>query len=195
MFKAIAGGMLVTQSGELIEIKQWDMSIFFPTCTYLTLSANKYYKDQPPLKSGALVGAERREARRQAIEFFMAIANCSIQRIAIENPMGVMSTAWRKPDQIIQPYFFGDEARKTTCLWLKNLPKLVHTQVQTLFDTPTHVSEGESIEWIDKKTGKKKRQPKWYSSAKQGATLDVRSEERSKTFMGIARAMAEQWNY
>lgn len=109
---------------------------------------------------------------------FMAIANCSIERIAIENPMGVMSTQWRKPDQIIQPYFFGDEARKTTCLWLKNLPKLVHTPVQTLFDTPTHVSEGESIEWVDKKTGKKKRQPKWYSSAKQGATLDVRSEEK-----------------
>ena len=193
VFKAIAGGMLVTQSGELVEIKKWDRGIFFPTCTYLTLSANTWYEDQPPLKSGALVGAARREARRKAIEFFMALANCNIPKTAIENPLGVMSTEWRKPDQIIQPYYFGDEARKPTCLWLKNLPKLYHTKTQTLFDSPTHVSQGESLEWIDKKTGKKKRQPKWYAMAKQGSSLEIRSGIRSKTFNGIAEAMANQW--
>jgi len=213
VFKAIAGGMLVTQSGELVEIKKWDMGIFFPTCTYLTLTANTWYKDQPPLKSGALVGAQRRAAREEALQFVCDLMNCDINRIAIENPMGVIGSRiiwennkWavsptdtkrgRKPDQIIQPYFFGDEARKTTCLWLKNLPKLYHSKTLDLFNnTITHVSEGESLEWIDKKTGKKKRQPAWYAGAKKGADLQIRSTERSKTFSGIAEAFATQWNF
>lgn len=194
VFKAIAGGMLVTQSGELVEIKRWDMGIFFPTCTYLTGSANGWLKDQPPLKSGALVGAKRREAREKAVQFFMDLVNCGIESIAVENPVGIMSTRYREPDQIIQPYFFGDEARKGTCLWLKNLPKLFHAKTPDLFNTKvTHVSQGESIEFISKK-GKKKRQPAWYANAKQGTDLQTRSIARSKFFPGIARAMAEQWS-
>lgn len=211
VFKAIGGGMLVTQSGELITIDKWDIGIFFPTCTYLTLTANTWYKDQPALKSGALVGAARRAAREDALKFVCDIMNCGINKIGLENPMGIIGSRiiwennkWavsktttnkgRKPDQIIQPYFFGDEARKTTCLWLKNLPKLFHSKNLDLFTTNiTHVSEGESIEWTDKKTGKKKRQPAWYAGAKRGNDLQIRSTERSKTFIGIAKAMAEQW--
>ncbi len=194
IFKAIAGGMLVTQSGQLVEIKKWDIGIFFPTCTYLTVSANKWYKDQPQPKSGALVGAARRQARKEAKQFFIDLAECDIERTAVENPIGIMSTEYREPDQIIQPFYFGDEARKSTCLWLKKLPKLFHASQPDLFNTNvTHVSEGESLEWIDSKTGKKKRQPLWYANAKQGKDLGDRSKERSKTFSGIARAMAEQW--
>ncbi len=178
----------------VIEREYWDILIGFPPCTYLTVTANKWLKDQPVLKSGALVGAERRKARQDAILFFLRLVNCNIHRIAIENPIGCMSVEFRKPDQIIHPYFFGDEYRKTTCLWLKNLPKLFHARQPDLFNnTITHVSEGESLEWIDTKTGKTKRQPKWYAAAKQGKELSVRSIERSKTFPGIAEAMADQW--
>lgn len=172
----------------------WDMMIGFPPCTYLTVTANGWFKDQPPLKSGALVGHERREARKEAIEFFMKLIRAPINRIAIENPVGIMSTEYQKPSQIIQPYYFGDEHRKTTCLWLKNLPHLYHNPMPNLFDqVVTHVDQGESAEWIDSKTGKMKRQPKWYAMAKQGKELGDRSKERSKTFPGIAKAMAEQW--
>lgn len=181
VFKVIGGG-------------HWDMMIGFPPCTYLTVTANGWFKDQPPLKSGALVGQERREARKEGIEFFKKLANVSINKIALENPIGIMSSVWKKPSQIIQPYYFGDEYRKTTCLWLKNLPLLYHNDRPNLFDEKiTHVDEGESAEWTDSKTGKTKRQPKWYAMAKQGKQLGDRSKERSKTFPGIAQAMAQQW--
>jgi len=215
VFKAISGGILVTESGELIEINKWDMAIFFPTCTYITVSANRWMKDQKQLKSGGLVGEKRKQARNDALKFVARLMNCNIHRIAIENPIGVISSRifwysggigndrWevyptdtlggRKPDQIIQPYYFGDEARKTTCLWLKNLPKLFHLKQPDLFNSEvTHVSQGESIEWKDKK-GKIKRQPAWYAGAKQGNDLAIRSKERSKTFPGIAQSMATQW--
>ena len=173
----------------------WDMMIAFPPCTYLTVTANGWLKDQPPLKSGALVGAERRQARQDGIDFFLKLAESDIHKIAIENPVGCMSKEYRKPNQIIHPYFFGDEYRKTTCLWLKNLPKLFHAKQPDLFNNVvTHVSEGGSSEWVDSKTGKIKRQPKWYAMAKQGKELGDRSRERSKTFPGIAQAMAVQWS-
>ncbi len=154
-------------------------------------TANSWFKDQKPLKSGALVGKDRRDAREAALKFVRDIMNCGIDKIAIENPVGVIGSRifwycggdgpdrWevfpnelkrggRKPDQIIHPFYFGDEARKKTCLWLKNLPKLFHQRQPDLFsDNVTHVSEGESLEWTDKKTGKKKRQPLWYANAKQ----------------------------
>ncbi len=86
---------------EAIKLKQWDLGIFFPPCTYLTVTANKWYKDQPERKSGALVGEKRRQARKEAIKFFMDLWNCGIPKIAIENPIGVMSTEFRKPDQVL----------------------------------------------------------------------------------------------
>ena len=179
---------------EVIEGGVWDMMLAFPPCTYLTVTANKWLKDQKPLKSGALVGIDRRNARQDAIDFFIKLANSNIPKIAIENPVGCISSVWRKADQIIHPYYFGDEHRKTTCLWLKNLPKLYHNKSINLFDQNiTHVDQGESAEWVDGKTGKIKRQPKWYAMAKQGKELGHRSKERSKTFPGIAKAMAEQW--
>jgi hypothetical protein len=177
-----------------IELKKWDLMIGFPPCTFITVTQNRWLKDQPPLKSGALVGESRRKARSEAIDFFMLLINAPIPRIAIENPVGCMSTEYKPADQIIQPYYFGDEHRKTTCLWLKNLPHLYHNDKPNLFDQEiTHVDQGESAYWLDSKTGKTKRQPKWYANAKQGKELGDRSKERSKTFPGIAKAMAMQW--
>ena len=156
----------------------WDLMIAHPPCTYLCVTANKWLKDQPPRKSGALVGAERRQARVEACEFFMALWNAPIDKICIENPVGVMSTLWRLPDQIIQPYQFGHPEPKKTCLWLKNLPKLI----------PTNVVEPE---YHLTKSGK--RLPKWYAYADKSKGQHHRAEIRSKTFHGIASAMANTW--
>lgn len=150
---------------EAIQIKEWDAGIFFPDCTYLTVSANKWYKDQPKRKSGTLVGQERRDAREKAIDFFMRLYNCGIPRIALENPIGVMSSRFRKPDQVVQPWMFGHGETKATCFWLKGFPIL----------KPTDIVEG--------------REQRLHNLPK---TKD-RAELRSKTFPGIARAMAEQW--
>lgn len=156
----------------------WDLMIAHPPCTYLTVTGNKWFADQPPRKSGALVGAERRAAREDAINFFMLLANAPIKHIAIENPIGVMSSVWRKPDQVIHPWQFGHQASKSTCLWLKNLPLLIPTDI---------VDKGEFVEF---KSGK--RVSKWYADA---AKYDAKTRERirNRTFQGIADAMADQW--
>ena len=151
---------------EAIKLKKWDIGIFFPSCTFLTVSANKWYKDQPARKSGTLVGSERRAAREDAIDFFMRIYNSEIPRVAIENPIGCMSSRFRKPDQVLQPWMFGHGETKATCLWIRGLPKLV----------PTNVVEGrEQRIFLFPKTAE-------------------RAKLRSKTYPGIARAMAEQWS-
>ena len=151
---------------EAIKLKKWDMGVFFPPCTYLTVSSNRWYKDQPARKSGTLVGAERRAAREDSIDFFMRIYNSEIPRVAIENPIGCMSSRFRKPDQVLQPWMFGHGETKATCLWLRGLPKLV----------PTNVVEGrEQRIFLFPKTAE-------------------RAKLRSKTYPGIARAMAEQWS-
>ena len=146
--------------------EKWDMVIGFPTCTYLTISANKWYKDQPARKSGALVGGERRTAREEAIKFFMLVYNANVPMVAVENPIGVMSTIFRKPDQVLQPWMFGHGETKATCLWLRGLPKL----------TATNIVDGRE-QRIHKLT----------------PTSD-RAILRSKTFPGIAKAMASQWS-
>jgi hypothetical protein len=145
--------------------ERWDMVIGFPTCTYLTISANKWYKDQPARKSGVLVGEARRQAREEAIKFFMLIYKANAPKVAVENPVGVMSTVFRKPDQVLQPWMFGHGETKATCLWLRGLPRL----------TPTNLVEG--------------REQRLH---KLPPTKD-RAILRSKTYPGIARAMAEQW--
>jgi hypothetical protein len=142
-----------------------DLIIAHPPCTYLTISANRWYKDQPKRKSGVLVGEARRKARKEAIEFFMKFVNLDCLHIAIENPIGIMSTEYRKPDQIIQPWMFGHGETKATCLWLKGLPKLV----------PTNIVSG--------------REQRIF---KLSPTED-RAKLRSKTYQGIALGMAEQW--
>lgn len=153
--------------------EKWDMIIAFPPCTHLAVSGARHFEQK--IKDGR---------QQQGIDFFMQFANADCPRIAIENPIGIMSTKYRKPDQIIQPWMFGDKYTKSTCLWLKGLPKLEPTNI---------VEHGEYFEWIDKK-GRKKRQPKWfYESLKRAKTSEERSIIRSKTFPGIALAMATQW--
>jgi hypothetical protein len=107
----------------------WDLMIAHPPCTYLTIAAEWAYKEEQTkkIKPGTLIGAARQAAREEAIKFVMLLANAPIERIAIENPIGVLSSRWREPDQFIQPYEYGDDASKKTCLWLQNLPRLSPT--------------------------------------------------------------------
>lgn len=160
---------------ELLKREKFDLGIFHPPCTYLAVTGNKWFKDEYKNRFPT-----RKLDRENAIEFFMKIYNMNIPRIAIENPVGIMSTIFRKPDQIIQPYMFGDQMSKKTCLWLKGLPLLTATNI---------VDKGEFITY---KSGK--RCAKWYSDA---AKYDpaTRTKIRNKTFKGIAEAMADQWNF
>jgi hypothetical protein len=166
--------------GDVIEQldKGWDMMIAFPPCTHLAVSGAAWFEEK------------RKDGRQQeGIDFFMKMVNAPINKIAIENPIGIMSKLYRKPDQIIHPYYFGDPFSKSTCLWLKNVPKLIHQKETDLFsDKVTHTVKGEFFEFTDRKTGKLKRQPMWYYKA------FADGKARSKTFPGIAKAMAEQWS-
>ena len=133
---------------------KWDMIIAFPPCTHLAVSGARYFAEK------------RKDGRqKQAIDFFMAFANADCEKVAIENPIGIMSTQWRKPDQIIQPWQFGHGETKAACLWRKGLPILHHTEI----------AEGREQRIWKMPPGKD------------------RAKERSKTFPGIAKAMAEQW--
>jgi site-specific DNA-cytosine methylase len=160
--------------------KGWDLMIAHPPCTYLSVSGARWLYN----KDGS-INEERFYNQRQALDFVQLLMDCKIDKIAIENPISVISSAIRKPDQIIQPYMFGDSASKSTCLWLKNLPKLTPTNI---------VDKGQFFEWVDKKTGKMKKQALWYYEALQKSKTDAeRRTLRSKTFKGIAYAMANQW--
>jgi len=162
-----------TQDQKLHDIGRWDMLICFPPCTDLAVSGARHFERK--IADGS---------QKKSIDFFMRLANCNISKIAIENPIGIISGKWRKPDQIIHPWQFGDKAQKSTCLWLKNLPKLQHTEI---------VDKGEFFEFTSKK-GEKKRMPMWYYKAlKDAKNPEQRRTLRSKTFPGIAKAMAEQW--
>lgn len=141
----------------------WDLVIAHPPCTYLTVAGNRAMKENP----------DRMVLRYKAFSFVMEIVYAymsgAVPRLCIENPVGYLNTHYRKPDQIIQPYYFGDAYSKRTCLWLFNLPKLV----------PDNVVECKSL-----------CQGGWYEHSPKGVP---RSVWRSKTAPGIARAMAEQW--
>lgn len=159
---------------------EFHLGIFHPPCTYLTCSAEWAYADGPyhqKIKRGTLAGKERREARVLAIEDVRRIMALPIPKKAIENPVGVLSRAIRKPDQIIQPYQFGDDASKKTCLWLENLLPL---QTTKRID-PRYVNG----------------LPRWSNQTDSGQnklTPGVnRWRERSKTYQGIANAIADQW--
>lgn len=150
----------------------WDIMVAHPPCTNLACSGAVWF----PKK--------RADGRQQkSIELFMTFAAAPIKRICIENPVGIMSSVWREPDQIIQPYYFGDEYQKTTCLWLKNLPPLQHAAEDDWFATKTHVGKGEMVKFASGKV-----MPKWYAESRGDGHL------RSKTFQGIANAMAAQWS-
>ena len=151
-----------------------------PPCTYLALSGNRWLYNEDGSKN-----EERWEKQKQALDFVRKLLNAPIKHIALENPISVISSQIRKPNQIVQPYMFGDKAQKSTCLWLKNLPLLKPTNI---------VDKGEFFEWIDGKTGKKKKQPLWFYEALQKAkSPEERRTLRSKTFKGMAQAFAEQW--
>lgn len=169
---------------EVIE-KGWDLMIAFPPCTHLAVSGAPHFEQK------------RKDGRQQeGIDFFMKMVNAPIDKIAIENPIGIMSNIYKLPNQIIQPYFFGDPFQKSTCLWLKNLPHLYHNSAPNLFDSKvTHTSDkGEFFEFTSKK-GELKKMPMWYYEAfKNAKTKEERSRLRSKTFPGIAKAMANQWS-
>lgn len=152
----------------------WDMIIAHPPCTYLTNTGNRWYNiDRYGDKA-----RERWKKRQEAIEFFMMFAELKCERIAIENPIGIMSSYYRRPNQIIHPYQFGDPERKATCLWLKGLPNL----------QPTNIVEPNIIHY---KNGKGTDSP-WHMNTMKLPPAE-RARERSKTFPGIAKAMALQW--
>jgi site-specific DNA-cytosine methylase len=135
-----------------VMLDKWDLMIAHPPCTHLAVSGARWFKDKV-------------REQLEAILFFMNIANASIGRIAIENPIGIMSTKWRKPDQIIQPWQFGHGETKSTCLWLQNLPLLKSTNI------------------VDGRHGRVWREP----------PSPDRWKKRSRTYYGIAEAMAGQW--
>ena len=154
--------------------EKWDMIIAFPPCTYLTVTGNRWFNiDRYGEKA-----IQRYKDRKDAIDFFMAFANADCEKIAIENPVGIMSSEWRKPDQIINPWQFGDPFEKKTCLWLKGLPEL----------KPTNIVEIPQR----KKFDSGKSMPTWYADAWH-LPKEERAKLRSKTFPGIAKAMASQW--
>lgn len=181
----------------------WDLMIAHPPCTYLCVTGNKWYNDQYRDRF-----PDRAEQRESAVEFFMALVNAPIPRIAIENPVCIMSTRYRPADQIIQPWQFGDRHLKKTCLWLKNLPKLrFGSEVQMAFgETLPPQSEIVEPEFVvyhsrTKKEGTSKYPLAWAGKIKEtkfpmlrkASPGPERAADRSRTFPGIANAMAEQW--
>lgn len=132
---------------------EWDLMIAHPPCTHLAVSGARWFKN-------------KQEEQRQALKFVAAlVSNPKVARYAVENPVSILSSRWRKPEQIIQPWQFGHGETKATCLWLKNLPKLVPTNIVEGREARVHMMPPGPDRW----------------------------KERSRTFTGIAEAMAEQW--
>lgn len=153
--------------------EKWDLVVAHPPCTYLTVTGNRWflpkYKDRFP---------NREQQRKDAIKFFELFTNLDwVDKVCIENPVGIMSRIYQKPQQIIQPFQFGHKEAKKTCLWLKGLPPLKHTKIV-------------EPEYTTYKSGK--RMATWYADALK-LPKEERTNLRSKTFQGIADAMAEQW--
>lgn len=176
------GILFETMDGAVHFVKKWDLIIAHPPCTYLTNVATRHHS----LKFTPLEKINKRtEQRIDAMGFFMQFVNADCDRIAIENPVGVMNTCYRKPDQIIHPYMFAESENdtenyvtKATCLWLKNLPALVTNSLpkpnnKELFGV---LPSGKAKTWED-------------SLCRSGGA----EKARSKTFIGVANAFAEQW--
>ncbi len=157
------------------------MMIAFPPCTFLTSAGTRHfsYRCNPPEKV-----KKREQQREEAVAFFLAFIQADCEKIAVENPVGYMNTHFRKPDQIIHPYYFGEPYQKRTCLWLKGLPTLVPTNMLPKPE-PIYVCQGEKcngkpINWCEGINGT--------TGGQKG-----RAKARGKTFFGIAQAMASQW--
>lgn len=148
--------------------QQWDLVIAFPPCTHLAASGARWFAEK--LADGR---------QQQAINFFMRFVDCQAPRVAIENPVGVMSSVYRKPDCIVEPWQHGHSVRKRTCLWLRGLPVLVPTNV---------VNSGPTVRY-----GNSGNMSQWYRDT-WNLPPAKRAMARSRTFDGVARAMAEQWS-
>lgn len=176
---ALEGGVITTMDGKRHDVGKWDMLIAHPPCTYLTVSGNRWFNEE---RYGDKA-RRRKELRNDAANFFMSFINADVGKIAVENPIGYMSTHYRKPDCIIQPWMFGHHARKSTCLWLKGLSALQPTSiVDAGVLLPGGYSVGASANYAVDENGK-------ILSWNDPRTAKI----RSKTFPGIAKAMAEQW--
>lgn len=177
----IQNGIFKMDAIKVINGGEYDLIIAHPPCTYLTVTGNRWFNVE---KYGEKA-IQRAKDREEAIEFFMKIVNAPCEKIAIENPVGIISTVYRKPDQIVQPYEYGHHVSKKTCLWLKNLPLL----------KPTKIVEPEIIHSKGKSGGFSG--PSWYATDENGKILSWNDPRtaiiRSKTCWGIAEAMAAQW--
>ena len=155
----------------ITDLGPWDLLIAHPPCTYLSISGARWCVGDTP-KAEA-----RREKREDAVAFFRAMLDAPIPRIAVENPVSIISRRIRKPDQTFHPYHFGEPSAKRTCLWLKGLPKLTPTNIVT----PEYHTSGTGRVWS-----------KWFWDTSMIPPAQ-RGHARSRTFQGIANAMATQW--
>jgi len=176
------GRFFKLENGEVIGFdKKWDMIIAFPPCTYLTNAGTRHFSRRINPEEKVVA---REKLREEAFEFFMLFANADCDKIAIENPVGYANGMYRKPNQIIHPYYFGDNAKKRTCLWLKGLPNLTPTNMlpepEPEYICQGELSKGKKIGWCEGIKGT--------TGGQKG-----RAMARSKTFPGIAKAMATQW--
>lgn len=177
------GGACRLQNGKKIDIDHWDLIIAHPPCTYLSGAATSCHSLKVTPEN-RIIG--RTFERINAMEFFMKCFTANAKYIAVENPVGVMNTAFRKPDQIIEPYYFAESetdsenyVTKRTCLWLKNLPQLIKTNDLPKPDNATLFGT--------LKSGKRKGKALNFVDANKNVKI------RSKTFPGVANAFAEQW--
>jgi len=152
--------------------EHWDMMIAHPPCTYLAVSGARWLYNKDGSRN-----EDRWQKKEAALKFVRALMDAPIDKIAIENPISMISSEIRKPEQIIQPYQFGHPLVKATCLWLKNLPKLQPTEIVE----PEYVTRGTGRKWS-----------KWFWETSLIPYKD-RGKARSKTFEGIAKAIADQW--
>lgn len=159
--KAIDGGQIVTMDGKAHDVGKWDLLIAHPPCTHLAVSGMRWFSE----------GVKPLSLKYDAAAFFLKFAEAPIEHIAIENPVSIMSTLYRKPDQIIKPWQYGHPEQKKTCLWLKNLSLLRETNNVYEYMMTLPEKERARIWWLG----------------------SGHAKERSKTFFGIAKAMAEQW--
>lgn len=155
---------------------RWDLIIAFPPCTYLTKAGNRHFS---PKRNNIVTIEARKRERLKAAEFFLAFVNAPCDCIVVENPVGFMNTHYRRPDQIIQPYWFGDDAEKATCLWLKGVPKLYPTHMLPRPAPHHYRADGKAVRFVESVPG-------------TGGQKN-RARIRSETFPGVAAAMANQW--
>jgi len=164
----------------------WDMIITHPPCTHLAVSGARYFK-------------QKQTEQNKAINFFLCFVNTDVSKVCIENPIGIMSRMYRKPDQIIQPWMFGHSESKATCLWLKGLPLLEATEI-----AEHELYRCKCGNVFEKELGKygccdHPAKPLWDNQTKSGQNKlppsNHRAKDRSRTYQGIANAMSEQWNF